>query len=75
MMNILWDPVQLQIFWDGTITISIISSFFILWGLFMGMVYSEKHRKALIVGCVICCAFMYFLLAWNYIWPPLYGFP
>ncbi|MHA1783840.1 MAG: hypothetical protein ACTSVY_13015 [Candidatus Helarchaeota archaeon] len=75
IMIILFTALELQVFWDSFIAISLMASFFIMFGLFLVLVYSNKYRNACIIGILICCAYIYFILVWNFIWPLVYGFP
>ncbi|NHI94565.1 MAG: hypothetical protein EAX96_18890 [Candidatus Lokiarchaeota archaeon] len=75
MINELQTAAELQIFWDGFIHITLLISFFIMFGTFLGLIYTEKHRNIFIIGCSICCAYVYFILVWNFTWPLIYGYP
>ena len=75
MLEALQDAAVLQVFWDSFIFITLLISFFIMFGLFLGLIYTDKHRNLLLIGCTACCGYIYFILVWNFTWPLIYGFP
>ena len=75
MLRELQNAIELQIFWDSFIFIGLLISFFTAVGLFFVLIYTDKYRNLLLVGCTSCCGVIYFLLVWNFVWPLVYGFP